>query len=129
MMAWASASLNLEHGSILAAGDWGLISALEAGAGVGELAPPLDDGPLQEQSKKQINIALIMIDLFEFGPILPPEKLPILNDFLIGICSPFLRSSLDPISGWPGSLSSGVHHSSEVTLVYGVVGKWAEIGV
>ena len=62
MTAWASAALNFEHGSILATGDWGCTSALEAEDGVGEFAPLLEDGPLQEHSKKEANIALNMID-------------------------------------------------------------------
>jgi hypothetical protein len=47
---------------------------LEAGVGVGELALLLDDGPLQEQSEKQIKMTPAITDPFKFGPILPPEN-------------------------------------------------------
>ena len=63
-MAWASAALNMEQGSISAFGDCGWVSLPaeeeDGEEGVG-LFPPLleeEDGPLHEMNRKEQNIAL-----------------------------------------------------------------------
>lgn len=61
-MAWASAALNREQGSISAFGDCGCVSLLAeeaVGEGLAELLPPLiEDGPLHEMNSNEQNIAL-----------------------------------------------------------------------
>jgi hypothetical protein len=61
-MAWASAALNREQGSITAFGDCGCVSLLaeeEVGEGAAGLLPPLvEDGPLQETNRHEQSIAL-----------------------------------------------------------------------
>jgi len=61
-MAWASAALNREQGSVSAFGDCGCVSLLAkeaVGEGVAELLPPLvEDDPLQEMNRNEQSIAL-----------------------------------------------------------------------
>src|SRR6478735_4292743 len=62
VMAWASAALNREQGSISAFGDCGCVSLLAeeaVGEGAAGLLPlPVEDDPLQEMNRKEQNIAL-----------------------------------------------------------------------
>lgn len=75
IIAWASAALNFEQGSITAAGDSGWTLLLAADAGVGELGPALPEGdPLQEHNRQESNIAMNAAMTARIRFIFPPMR-------------------------------------------------------
>src|SRR5262249_53391152 len=76
IIAWASAALNFEQGSMTATGDSGWTLLLDADAGVGELGPALLEGdPLHEHNRQESHTAMNATMTVRTRFILPPGRI------------------------------------------------------